>query len=447
MTGKGCKDLTKLEKGILELLQKHMAKIGFFTLLFFSMLLRWVLLPYGSNDFLDFLRPWYEEIRASGGMTALKNEIGDYNYLYRFLLAVFSYIPNPMIAVKLLSLLFDYIGAAGGAFLVWTLLADSPSVPLSSRRFYVGATAIALLFCPTVLLNAAVWAQCDFMYVSCLLFCLAFFWRERYFSAFIWYGLAFSFKLQAVFLLPVLFLLYIHRKNFSVLYFLLIPGTLLATGFPVILARWTVVGPAALLEPFQVYFSQTGTYRILTLNMPNVYSFLSGMEYQINIHIADIYNYCRLAGILFTLALLGGAVLFFLVKNWDLDAKGYLLFSIFSVYTCIMFLPSMHERYGFCATILLLLYYILYRELGKWILTYLFVECSVYVAVLTELSLLPGFNILAYINLAVYARFAIEMYRHFSSTTFQKGKALYKSMVGSHQHPSGRMKQYGSHSK
>lgn len=112
-----------------------------------------------------------------------------------------------------------------------------------------------------------------------------------------------------------------------------------------------------------------------------------------------------------------------------------------------MFLPSMHERYGFCATILLLLYYILYRELGKWILTYLFVECSVYVAVLTELSLLPGFNILAYINLAVYARFAIEMYRHFSSTTFQKGKALYKSMVGSHQHPSGRMKQYGSHSK
>ena len=199
MTGKGCKDLTKLEKGILELLQKHMAKIGFFTLLFFSMLLRWVLLPYGSNDFLDFLRPWYEEIRASGGMTALKNEIGDYNYLYRFLLAVFSYIPNPMIAVKLLSLLFDYIGAAGGAFLVWTLLADSPSVPLSSRRFYAGATAIALLFCPTVLLNAAVWAQCDFMYVSCLLFCLAFFWRERYFSAFIWYGLAFSFKLQAVF--------------------------------------------------------------------------------------------------------------------------------------------------------------------------------------------------------------------------------------------------------
>lgn len=28
----------------------------------------------------------------------------------------------------------------------------------------------------------------------------------------------------------------------------------------------------------------------------------------------------------------------------------------------------------------------------------LFVECSVYVAVLTELSLLPGFNILAYIS-------------------------------------------------
>ena len=75
--------------------------------------------------------------------------------------------------------------------------------------------------------------------------------------------------------------------------------------------------------------------------------------------------YCRLAGILFTLALLGGAVLFFLVKNWNLDAKRYLLFSIFSVYPCLMFLPAMPERYGFYATILLLLYYILYREVGK----------------------------------------------------------------------------------
>lgn len=235
VTGKGCKDLTKLEKEYWNCFKSTWRKLDFSHCCFFPCYCAgccslWV------ERFSGFLRPWYEEIRASGGMTALKNEIGDYNYLYRFLLAVFSYIPNPMIAVKLLSLLFDYIGAAGGAFLVWTLLADSPSVPLSSRRFYAGATAIALLFCPTVLLNAAVWAQCDFMYVSCLLFCLAFFWRERYFSAFIWYGLAFSFKLQAVFLLPVLFLLYIHRKNFSVLYFLLIPGTLLATGFPVILA-------------------------------------------------------------------------------------------------------------------------------------------------------------------------------------------------------------------
>ena len=65
--------------------------------------------------------------------------------------------------------------------------------------------------------------------------------------------------------------------------------------------------------------------------------------------------YCRLAGILFTLALLGGAVLFFLVKNWNLDAKRYLLFSIFSVYTCIMFLPSMHERYGYLYEILAIL--------------------------------------------------------------------------------------------
>lgn len=405
--------LTKIEKDVLNFIQRHVAIIGLVVLLVLSVLLRMVLLPYGSNDYLNFLRPWYEQMRAGGGFAALKNGIGDYNYLYRFLLALFSYIPNPMIAVKSLSLVFDYVGAAAGAFFVWTLLENLEAISIQKRQFYAFATGIILLFCPTVLLNAAVWGQCDFMYVSCSLFCLSFLWRERYFSAFIWYGLAFSFKLQAVFLLPVLVLVYLYRKNFSILNFLLIPITLLTTSLPVIFVRWSVVGPVALLEPFQVYFSQTGHYHNLTLNMPNIYSFLDGMEYQGDTHVANIYYYCRLAGVIFTIVLLGSAILLFLIKNWKLDGKGYLMISIFSGYTCIMFLPSMHERYGFCVTILLVLYYILYRDLGKWIVAYLFVECSVYVSVLSELSLIPGLSTLAYINLAFYIRFTAQMYRHF----------------------------------
>ena len=415
--------MSRFERNFLQFVEKHIAVLGLAALLFLSVALRWSLIPYGSTDYLEFLRPWYEEIRAGGGLGALQNKIGDYNYPYLFLFALFSYIPVPTIAVKSLSLVFDYVGAAGGAYLVWTLLAERPAVSRQTRRFYACAAALILLFFPTVLLNAAVWGQCDFMYVSCLLFSLAFFWRERYFPAFIWYGAAFAFKLQAVFLLPVLLIFYLYRRRFSILYFLLIPATLYALSLPVVIIRWPATGPAALLEPVLVYLEQTEAYLYTTMNMPNIYSFVSGLEFSVgNAHIADAYAYFRLAGILFTLAVLGGAALFILAKRYRFDGKSFLLLCIFSIYTCVMFLPSMHERYGFGATVLMVLYLVLYKELGAWFVAYFFVECSTYVSALTDLSHLPREYLCAYVNLAVYLRIAARLLRLLSAVPAREGR-------------------------
>ena len=62
-------------------------------------------------------------------------------------------------------------------------------------------------------MNGAMWAQCDMMYVTFLLLCALFFYKEKYVASFLWLGVAFSLKLQAVFLCPALLILYVVRKR------------------------------------------------------------------------------------------------------------------------------------------------------------------------------------------------------------------------------------------
>ena len=79
----------------------------------------------------------------------------------------------------------------------------------------------------------------------------------------------------------------------------------------------------------------------------------------------DTVAYCRLEGILFSLLYWVVLCSVFLVKSGIWMQSDIYYSSIFSVLYMHYVLPSMHERYGFYATILLLLYYILYREVGK----------------------------------------------------------------------------------
>lgn len=101
---------------------------------------------------------------------------------------------------------------------------------------------IAVLFLPTVVMNGAMWAQCDMMYVTFLLLCTLFFYKEKYVISFIWLGVAFSLKLQAVFLCPALLILYVVRKKFSALNFLWMPAMLEIFAIPSVIVTLILHG-------------------------------------------------------------------------------------------------------------------------------------------------------------------------------------------------------------
>ena len=171
--------MPNLEKKLLCFVQKHIAVLGIVCLLLVSAALRYFLLPYHSIDYVAALEVWYENFRSFGGWRALARDVGNYNMLYRTLMAAISYLPNPLVSIKLVSILFDYIGAAAAALLAHEVCRQAGRTAAAARRS-AAAAGIVVLFLPSVVMNGAMWAQCDMMYVTFLLLCALFFYKEKY---------------------------------------------------------------------------------------------------------------------------------------------------------------------------------------------------------------------------------------------------------------------------
>lgn len=158
-----------------------------------------------SQDYTAFLSPWYDTLAQGGGFAAVGTEVANYDPPYLYLLAAVTYLPIPkLVAVKLISVVFDVV-LAGFAALV---------VRERFRRPAVWVTAFAVvLLAPTVVVNSSWWGQCDSIYAA---FCLGSLWfliRRRPVWACVFFGLAFAFKLQAVFFLPVLVIAIVANRH------------------------------------------------------------------------------------------------------------------------------------------------------------------------------------------------------------------------------------------
>ena len=179
-----------------------------------------------NSDYRAFLSPWYDALAAGGGFRAVGQEIGNYNPPYLYLLAATTYLPIAKIAaIKLVSMMFDVVLAAFAGLIV-------------HRRFGTWVSVLAfvvVLFAPTVLLNSGYWGQCDSIYAAFCLGSLYFLLRGRAWWACVFFGLALSFKLQAIFFLPALLIVLVVNRQ-RVLALLGVPVTFLAMLLPAALA-------------------------------------------------------------------------------------------------------------------------------------------------------------------------------------------------------------------
>ena len=122
---------------------------------------------------------------------------------------------------------------------------------------------------PTVVLNGSLWGQCDSIYVALALMSIYWAMDERPVLSILAMSLAFGFKLQAVFIMPVLALLWMQgRLRFR--HFLLFPV------FYVLLVMPAVLLGRPFLETLTLYFSQTGSIGSgLNYNSPSIFGIFS----------------------------------------------------------------------------------------------------------------------------------------------------------------------------
>lgn len=339
--------MSELREKIWHLIEKHQYVIFIVIITLLSLVIRINLFSYESGDYQMFLSPWFEELKENGGLKALNIEIGNYNAPYMTIMALLTYLPiSPLISIKIVSVIFDYVCAIMVAKIALYLLKDSENKKRIALVLYS-----ATVFLPTVFLNSACWAQSDSIYTAFILISLLYLMKKKFGRAFIFLGIAFSFKLQFIFILPLYILLYISERKFSVLNFLWI----IVVG--VIMCIPSLIFGNSLWNCIKVYIGQTGTYSdYITLNFPNFYGIFWGID---NNHLiltpSDLLN---TIGIVFTIAIF--VVLAFLVleRKIKFTPRAIIEFGIWSVLICTFFLPCMHERYLFLADILGILYLI-----------------------------------------------------------------------------------------
>jgi len=300
------------------------------VLLVSAMLLRWLALPFQSHDMQDFLLQWYDYIVTHGRFAALSDNFYNYTPPYIYMMTAASYLDgviDRVTLIKLITILFDGIAA----FLVYAMvLTVRPD-----RRLAILSAALFLNL-PTLLLNGAIWGQCDIIYTTFLLAFAYYLMRNCPFQAILMYAVALSLKVQAIFLAPFFVYLLLTRA---------IPWRALI--LPPIIYGLLML-PAALagrswISLIQVYAGQAGFMHSLSAHAPNVYMLFQGA----------LSEQARSFATYGALLLAGLASLVVLASHFRVRWPPSPLFVILGVTLWLglepSLLPRMHDRYFFPA--------------------------------------------------------------------------------------------------
>lgn len=323
------------EKKFLKFIDQYLKWIFLFIITIFAISIRYAGKDFISNDMASFLIPWFGEIQRTGGLQALDHQVGDYNLLYQTLIALFTYSPLDSVSLyKLLSCLFDFLLAFSCGYILCDLLQKD-----WRRDITFDITYTILLFLPTVVLNSAYWGQCDSIYVTFIIWTLYLLFKRKYRIAFILFGVALAFKLQSIFIVPFFIYCYCSRRDFSLSKF----------GYSIFVFWLSGIGGYLqgrnLTDCFKIYSDQSDLYHNMYLNVSSFW-LLVGNNYEV----------LKPMAIILTIVILGIGLYVILLHKKSLETPvTFINTAIWSVWSILLFLPTMHERYTYLLDILLVM--------------------------------------------------------------------------------------------
>ncbi|MDR1892195.1 MAG: glycosyltransferase 87 family protein [Oscillospiraceae bacterium] len=319
----------------------YMAFAFVLTALAAMLMIRGNLLYFVSGDYSAFLAHWVEEMRGLTIRQAMVRKIGDYNMPYLYVLMLISRIGlNDLYLIKLFSIIFDVILA----YFVMKIV----SIKFSGIHVQIMAF-IAVLATPTVIMNGALWGQCDAIFAALAIASLYCGFTGKSVKCCVFFGLAFAFKLQAVFIAPIL-AVFVFTKKIKLLDMWTSAATVIAALVPAIL------GGRSVYDTISIYGDQINSYPKMTLNTPSIYMLMetvNGATDDISesaLRNRAVFQNFNTVAIL-TTALAVAALLYFLYVNRRkiTSAADYVSISFTFALMIPMLLPRMHERYLFLA--------------------------------------------------------------------------------------------------
>lgn len=321
-----------------------------------AILVRYAVFPYISWDLHSFIFNWIKGFR-NDGFEYLGHYGGDYPPAYMLILFFISLFPagnniynygrsdisaplNDIFLVKSVSILFDILLAVGVLLLVYKI---------SKKNKMVSFIAFAVvLFLPTAILNSSFWGQIDSIYVTFVIYALVLILYGKQRVGFFIFGLSIAVKLQGIFFLPVIGVLWLNKKV-KLRYLFYSFCAMLLTFIPCYAAG------GSFMFPFMKYLTLMTEYDKLNYNSGSLYAFLENATF-FNANTSNNYKIISTSGLLLAAAILLSTMFILYKKNIKMTEENIIKISALFAMLAPFVLPFMHERYFFLGDIFIIVF-------------------------------------------------------------------------------------------
>lgn len=363
-------------------------------LMIVGVVIRVAVIPYSNVDTEYYLVPWYDYIVSNGVIKALGDKFANYTPPYTYLLALMTFAPvSKILAIKIIPIAMDVINSV----IIYKIIKHK--YPLGLAPLW----AAAVFWClPSVMLNSAWWGQADSFYTGFLLLTLYFLISNRALLAMFFFSISVAFKLQAIFMGPLLAILFLgamfkpsmfkshflsQTNRIKMGYFFMIPIIYSLMCLPAVLLGRSWV------DVWSIYLDQANTFKWLSAYAPNPYVFISDQYFH---PVSEI-------GLIFAAIVTLIWIAYTIKKEVNFNTDRLMLTALASVAIVPFLLPKMHERYFYPADLISLIVAFYMPRLWFLPVGFQLISCLSYYPVLSNTWAHTNVKYAALINIVLIA--------------------------------------------
>lgn len=302
----------------------------------------WKTISLENADFLFYLSIWINSLDSIGLSDTLRNQVSNYTAPYLIVLDVINRALPEASALTVM----HATGLVLYLFLTVVLIVSVVTIG-TSPSLYILIPTVALI--PTSLVNSLIWGQSDAFFTAFVLLAFIASIRERWILSFVFFSVALSIKLVAIFAAPAFFVLLALRGSLArLIWFPLV----LALSY-VLLNSLYIISGLPIEKVLTIYFDQASTYQGLSMNAPNFWYILQTHPASLSFA-AEYRSLLMIVGLGFAVFVSLGFFLFgILARGTGYTNHDQLFILAISVIIFPYLLPKMHDRYFFLADIVI----------------------------------------------------------------------------------------------